>query len=390
MDSISISTFADSTPSVLSVVSGGGPGLAYFSGVALGVSAGCLWTGATSLAFSYADEQSKGTYLAVQWGLTSLGGTVGAAIAFGVDVDATKATGVSNAVYGTFLGIMLAACVAALFLIIDPRKVVRDDGTHIAEFEPTSIRQEISHLKAMVTDWRIYVLVPTFLASEMCLATVSSINSYYFSLRARSLNNVLFQFIMIPAAFALSSLLDMGRLSRRKRGLIACSCVGVITMGASAGLVGWMKINGLDGRLSTSPDVDWTSSRFAGATVIYLLWGIVYASYLISANWVVSSLSNDPARCAVYAGFAKGTASLGLCICFIMDTRSVTYMAQCIMQFVLYGIGSLTVIYMLVYHVTDTNYFLEDHVIVPEKVREVAATKLHDVAVETNETNDTK
>ncbi|KAI1612671.1 hypothetical protein EDD37DRAFT_648201 [Exophiala viscosa] len=138
------------------------------------------------------------------------------------------------------------------------------------------------------------------------------------------------------------------------------------------------KINNLDGRLTTSPDVDWTSGRFAGATVLYLLWGIVYASYLISANWVVGALSNDPARCAMYSGFAKGTASLGLCICFILDTKNVTYMTQVIMQFVLYGIGSLALIYMIIYHVKDTNYFLEEHDIVPTHVVEEAAAKSHE------------
>ncbi|EXJ80897.1 hypothetical protein A1O3_07185 [Capronia epimyces CBS 606.96] len=349
--------------------------LAYFSGVVLGITAGWLWTGASYIALSYAEEQYKGTYLAIQWALNSLGGTVGAAIAFGISFNATGATGVSSAVYGTFIAIMLAACIASWFLVLDPKTIVRDDGTHIAEFEPTNIRTELGHLRALVVDWKMYALVPTFIASEMCLATVSSINSYYFSLRARSLNNVLFQFIMVLAAIALSFLLDMRRLSRRRRGLIACSCVGVITMAACAGLVGWMKVNGLDGRLPVSPDVDWTSGRFAGGVVLYLLWGIVYASYLISANWVVGSLSNDPARCAMYCGFAKGTASLGLCICFILDTQSVTYMTQVIMQFVLYAVGSLTVIYMLVYHVTDTNYFTEAHVIAPTHVQEEAATK---------------
>lgn len=171
---------------------------------------------------------------------------------------------------------------------------------------------------------------------------------------------------MIAGSISLSILLDAKSLSRRRRGLIACSLVGSITTGACAGLIGWMSKYGLEGRLNTPPSsVDWTDARLVGGICLYLLWGVVFSTYLVSAGWVVTSLSNDPVKVAFYSCFTKGTASLGLCICFVMDSQGVTYMRQAIAKFVLYGLGSLSLIYAVVYYMKDTECFLEEDVVVP-------------------------
>ena len=300
--------------------------------------------------------------------MTSLGGTVGGAIAFGVSVNRTAVTGVSSGVYIAFIAIMCFAMVVAGLLLKHPAEILRDDGTHLAEFKPTNMHREFKNFVTIIFDWKILVLTPAFFAAEMCLSIVSSLNSYYFNLRTRSLNNMLFQFIMIVASVCLSLLLDFDKLSRRKRGIIGIGIVSVITIGACSGLIGWMTVYGLDGRLPEPPAVDWTDPRFAGGVCLYLLWGIVFSTYLVGASWVVASLSNDPVKVAFYSGFTKGTASLGLCICFIMDSQQVTYMRQAIAMFVIYTVGSVSLLYVIIYHMKDSDYFLEEDVVVPVHV----------------------
>lgn len=108
--------------------------------------------------------------------MTSFGGTVGSLIAFGVNFHETKSSGVSNAVYVVFIVIMCMAILLAFFFIIDPKRIVRDDGTHIAVFHEANVISEIKGTIALFGDWRILALViPTFVA-EMCLALMSSIN----------------------------------------------------------------------------------------------------------------------------------------------------------------------------------------------------------------------
>jgi len=124
--------------------------------------------------------------------MTSFGGTVGAFVAFGISVNETTSTGVSNAVYATFVAIMVFAVILALLLIRDLKTIVRDDGTHLAKFEKPSFSRALRDLRSLLTDWKIILLIIPMFVAEMCLAVVTTLNGYYFNLRTRSLNNILF------------------------------------------------------------------------------------------------------------------------------------------------------------------------------------------------------
>ena len=115
-------------------------------------------------------------YITVQWVMTSLGGTVGAFISFGANYHQTEAIGVSNPVYVVFIIIICVAIVVAVFGLIDPKDVVRDDGTHLAVFHSTDIWSEVKGVFACFAELRIVVLLPGILCAEMVLVLVSSIN----------------------------------------------------------------------------------------------------------------------------------------------------------------------------------------------------------------------
>ena len=207
----------------------------------------------------------------------------------------------------------------------------------------------------------------------MCLALMSSINAYYFNLRTRSLNNVLFQFIMIPCPLALAYVMDSNFIkSRRIRGLVGVAIMGTITLAASAGLAAFIVEKDVNRQKNTPPAVDWSDGAFAGPFILYLLFGIVYATYQICVQWTLASLTNDPVKCARYAGMFKGTTSLGMCISFVLDSKNVSYLDQLIVQFVLYGVGLACLVSVIWFCVKDTNYFLEDDVIVPKSYEEKA------------------
>ncbi|KAG0649923.1 hypothetical protein D0Z07_4073 [Hyphodiscus hymeniophilus] len=343
-----------------------------FGGAFLGFSAGLLWTGAGFISFAYGEEWDKGKYITQQWSLSSVGGTIGALIAFAVNVHQTDTSGVSSAVYIVFIVIMCSAIVATAFLIVDPRDVVRDDGRHIAIFKKPTVATEIKGVLSVATDPKIIILLPAMFAAEMCLAPVSSINGYYFNLRTRSLNNLLFNFIMIPAPLCFSYVMDTPRLgSRRNRGFAAVSILGAITIGALVGLLGWIITENVD-RHNTPPGVDWSDSGFAGGFILYVLFGIVDSCFQIIVQWVLASLSNDPVLCARYAGTFKGTVSLGMCIAFTLDAQTVSYKTQVIIQLVIYAVALCSMYYVLFYYVQDTNYFMEENVIVPVEVEQKA------------------
>ncbi|KAL3471037.1 MFS general substrate transporter [Aspergillus californicus] len=341
-----------------------------FGGALLGVTAALLWTTSGFIQFAYAEENDKAKYITIQWVLNSFGGTVGALVAFGANIHQFEATGVSTGVWIAFILIMCCALVAAVFLIIHPRDVVRDDGRHLATFKEPSIGEEMKGIFSVLTDPRIIILLPAMFVAEMCLAVFSSVNGYYFNLRTRSLNNVLFQAIMIPTPILLNTVLSSFHLpTRRARGLAGTIIVGVLSTACMASLLGWLKHYGVD-RNEPAPAIDWTDPAFSSLVFIYLLNGMVYACFQIMVQWVLGALTNDPALCARYAGAFKGTVSLGMCISFTMDSQGVSYVAQTIVQLVLYVVGVVCMGVVVVFYVRDTNYFLEGAVIVPEAVEE--------------------
>lgn len=126
------------------------------------------------------------------------------------------------------------------------------------------------------------MLLPAIFVAEMALALESSVNGYFFNLRTRSLNNLMFNFIQIPASIGMTWILDSRRFGRRRsRALIAITIMSTITLGICSAEAAWLsqkKIN----RNETGPSTDWKDSAFAGAFVIYVIYGSVYR--LISSS----------------------------------------------------------------------------------------------------------
>lgn len=173
---------------------------------------------------------------------------------------------------------------------------------------------------------------------------------------------------MIPTPIFLAWILDNKHLKSRKlRGIAGSAFVALITLGATCGILAWVMKNNV-GRSTDSPAVDWSEDSFAAGVILYLLFGVVYACFQIVVQWTLAALTNDPALCARYAGAFKGTVSLGMCVSFTIDSQGMSFRNQIILQLSLYVVGILCLLYVIAVYVKQTNYFIEEGVIVPTDV----------------------
>jgi hypothetical protein len=173
----------------------------------------------------------------------------------------------------------------------------------------------------------------------------------------------------------LAWIMDNRRITtRRNRGLLGVIIISTITLASTAGLLGWIIGNGID-RHKPSPAVDWTNTAFAYGFILYLLSSIVYACFQITIQWTLSALTNDPELCARCAGAFKGTVSPGMCISFTIDAKAVSFRTQLIVDLALYVGGLACLFYVILVYVRQTNYFLEDSVIVSLSAEEKALAK---------------
>ena len=108
--------------------------------------------------------------------MRAVGATIGAIIAFCANFHQSKAVGVSTPVYATFVVIMGASILLALLFVIDPSKVTRQDGSHIAVFEKPVLIKDLRGLGKTLIDPRYLLLAIPMFSCEMALGLVSSIN----------------------------------------------------------------------------------------------------------------------------------------------------------------------------------------------------------------------
>lgn len=177
-----------------------------FAGAYLGLSAGCLWTTASFVSNTYSEEKDKGVWRAIQWVGNITGATIGGCVALGINWNATT-LGVPHSVYIVFIIIQCASMLFAL-LLVEPKDVLRPDGTHIAQFETISILESLHITAKLLTDWRILLMIPTFFTPELFFPLQSSMNAYAFNLRSRTLNSVLGNAFQIPTTIAMGYILD--------------------------------------------------------------------------------------------------------------------------------------------------------------------------------------
>ncbi|OAP64702.1 hypothetical protein AYL99_00674 [Fonsecaea erecta] len=347
--------------------------LAYMGGGIEGVSAALLWASAGAIAYSYAEEKDKALFMTIQWCMCEGGSTIAALVALGINMhSARQDAGAPTPVYIVFVVIQVFAMVLALTLLVRPAKVVRSDGTKIAIFKQPSLKGELRGILEMIRDFRFMMLLPAIFVAEMALALQSSLNGYYFNLRTRSLNNVMFNFIQLPASFGMTYILDNPRFGRRRtRALIGISVMSAITLGICAAEAAWLAQHHLN-RHEAGPSTDWTDSAFAGAFVIYVIYGTVYSIYQIATQYVICALTNDPERLARRASCFRGTTALGMMFSFIIDGNGGTYITQLSFQFACYFVGILFLYMVTIFYVSDTNYFHEDTVIVPKHIEDDA------------------
>lgn len=251
--------------------------LAYLGGAIEGISAALLWASAGFVAYSYAEEKDKALYITIQWCLTEGGSTIAALVALGININARDSKGgAPTPVYIVFIVIQVCAMVIALTCLVHPSKVTRSDGTKIAIFKQPTFKDELRGVAALFTDWKFMMLLPAIFVAEMALALESSLNGYFFNLRTRSLNNVMFNFIQIPASIGMTWILDSTRFGKRRtRALIGITIMSAITLGICSAEAAWLSEKRLN-RDIPGPSTDWKDSEFAGAFVIYVIYGSVY------------------------------------------------------------------------------------------------------------------
>lgn len=305
----------------------------------------------------------------------------------------TSVSGVPSSVYIIFICLECAGIIVAAALM-DPAKLRRDDGRPIAAFVPLPWMEEFKSLAKTILDQKMALLTVSIYSSEMYLSMTGSFNAYYFNARTRALANVSAPYLSSPKLILMTEMQlcywifqVLGALliawacdtkllrTRRQRAFAAAGLVFTIIGGTWIAMIAFLASNNFD-RNGTSPSVDWTeTSRFAGPFVIYIFFGACYPLFQNFHHWTYSTFSNEPHILGRYSGYFKGVQAWGTATAFGIDSHGVAFLHEAVAYFVLMIVGlalSTTSIYK---YTTNTNYGVEDGVVIPKEFEDVTELK---------------
>lgn len=138
---------------------------------------------------SYPLESERALTFAMQWSLLNIGAALGGLITLIQTLQSGNQQAVGTGTYVAFVVIVLVSLlstptvaarslaraqadaaiqvgIAASTLLVSPRNVFRKDGTPVMIEGIPTWKDEIMSIFKLVTDWKIMVLTPAFLASN--------------------------------------------------------------------------------------------------------------------------------------------------------------------------------------------------------------------------------
>lgn len=107
--------------------------------------------------------------------MLSGGAIIGAIVTFAINFYRAKAS-VPTSVYAIFVAIMTFASLLALAFIISPKNIIRHDGTHLAKFKKTTVKEELVGMWRAASTPKVFLMLFPMFVSEFALGIQTSFN----------------------------------------------------------------------------------------------------------------------------------------------------------------------------------------------------------------------
>lgn len=327
-----------------------GESLFIFSGALLGIGAAMFWTAQGSMMMAYAPQDLKGSYISLFWIIFNMGGVLGGLLGFAANFS-SDSSGASAGSYFTFVGIMVVG--AALgFLVVQPSKVIREDGIRAAAPALKSFKEELLDVLLVCTDKNMLRLLILFFSSNFYYTYVfNGVNLTLHTARTRGLNSSLFWGAQMIGSIIFAKVVDQERLSlyaRARRGfflvLVVMSISWALGIYLEFGYGPALAVTGVENRIDCS-STEWIFPAF-----VLIGYGLADSLVQTFSYWLMSILAGDNAPLAArYAGFYKGIQSLGAAIAWLLDSSYIqaSYEVQIIVCISLFVVGMIPTFFVV-------------------------------------------
>ncbi|KAJ3069901.1 hypothetical protein HDU98_007051 [Podochytrium sp. JEL0797] len=279
-----------------------------FSGAYVGICAGMLWAAQGQICLTYPTESQKGTFFATFWVIFNLGGVLGNTIGTFLAWPAgANGFAMNDAMYIVFIILMAFGSVVAL-LIQPPGTIIREDQTKV-ETPPTNVLREFAEVLKLFTNPAMLTLLIPCMTSNWFYTYQFGAFGDYFSGRTSGLKAIFYWAAQATGAWFFGAMLDNVKYARTQRAWFGCYLIVGTTIAFFAG--------GAVFEYSASApgfkviDAGETPAAFIGPLILFICYGAYDAFFQTFVNYLIGAISNDSETLSRYAGFYKGTQSLG-------------------------------------------------------------------------------
>ncbi|CAI7644290.1 unnamed protein product [Penicillium crustosum] len=273
----------------------------------------------------YADPpvQERGRAVATKFTLQNFASSLGGMISLGLNIRQSQAGRVSDSTYFVFISIMALGLPAAM-TIPQPHQVVRGDGSRVSAHRFQSWKGELAGLRQTLGLKSFHILLPFLIYWQWDLSYMWTWNAQYHSVRARALLSTLFYLVGPTFIGPLQGyLLDNARWSRKSRARVAVVSFTILT------LLTW--IYGLVVQYQYDKQttiIDITDPVFIKSCLLFILYGLIENSAMVTGYWIIGSLGLDPGSVATFVGLATAIGSAGSTAAFILGACNVSLIWQ--------------------------------------------------------------
>lgn len=305
-------------------------------GVTCGIGASALWASEGAIALGYPQVNDRGKFTGIWLGLRELGQLIGSSIQLSLNVNDDQRGKVG---YGTYLVLISIQCLGLplSFLISDPQKVIRSDGTKIPD--PTvgkTLRGEFRKLFRLLCTKRVLLLVPILIGSTWNITYQSIYMTKYFSVRSRALGALVSGIMAAAADIFWGWFLDLQFLSRPTLAKVTWLIFAVIMFA----LFGWQVANEhLYESISPAVTLDWAQPGFGRAFAVNAMFRFMNESFYVFIYWLVGTFNDDLETLTLTVGLVRSFESVGSCLGFGLGAAKISPMVNLVVAFAAFGIA---------------------------------------------------
>lgn len=351
----------------------GGTAAVYIGGICCGLGAATLWVACGTVMSAYATEGQKGRFVSIFFFLSFLGSVIGGIIPVAQNYDNTTASNVSDGTYIAITILMILGFFSG-FLVADPKHIIRSDGTRVLNSEQKTFRQEIAGIYQAIKMEPLFLFFLPFAFFGLYYPAyqANDFNGYFFNVRTRSINGLLYGISQMMGAIIFGLFLDVPFLKRKQRARLGWVLLFVTVFVVS--LCGYFPMKESNRKVPYMPPLDINDGSKASKYIaLYFFYGWQDGMVQAYAFWIMGTLTNDATVVSMYAAFYKVMGAVAAAIAFGCDARGVSFQRMFGSYWAVCLVGVLSLGVLVFLRVDDTSVIDEGPIL--EKMESVRSRK---------------